>query len=142
MGRLSARVREKIIDDRETANQPQDIMQDIVRNETKGTLGIIEDIKKSPVPSGYCEEVIIGGPPIDFHDLETFVVSISPTKFVNLLKLQRQTITDFGNRYSGQKKPVNFKFLFIFVIAIILMVLGVLVMLYMPQLMQIFQMGV
>lgn len=140
MGRLSRRVKEMVEADRIAAQQPQDAMQMIINNESGGKLGLIDDIKKNPIPGDIAEE-IIGGIPINWHELESFVVSISPSKFVTLLKLQKQMIKDYGMRFSGQRRPTNFKFLFILILAISLAGAGIFVMMYLPQILAMFQMG-
>lgn len=99
---------------------------------------IIREIKDKPVPKGVCKEVI-WGTPVDWHDLEEFVVSISPLKFVNLLKLQKEQLRAYGMRFRGDKPSLGSKGLWLILLAIGLLVGGVVVMMYYPQIMAFFQ---
>lgn len=138
MGKLSERLNKR--QPLERQQQPlevQDHLQDILSNEHRTKLGVIEDIKVEPIPVGVGTEEI-GGVPMDWHDLEKFVVSISPTKFVTLLKLQKQMIKDYGLRFTGQRKAISGKIILLILMAVGLAVIGILVMMFMPEIMAMF----
>lgn len=140
MGRLSKRVTEMQQADRQSSPQPTDKLQEILSREHKGKLGVISDIKENPIPVDVATE-IIGGVPMDWHDLENFVASISPTKFVNLLKLQKQMIKDYGIRFKEQRKGVSGRIIILILLAVGLAVAGIGIIMFMPQIMEMFRGG-
>jgi len=135
MGRLSNRIKEEQF--RVPIPPKPTTKDDIIANEHKGKLGIINDIKDNPIPKGIATEEI-GGVPIDWHELENFVVSISPTKFVNLLKLQKQMIKEYGIRFRSSKPGISGKIILLLLLAIGMGVLGLLVILYLPNILEMF----
>jgi len=100
----------------------------------------IENIQKFPVPKGEVKKLIVGEP-IDWHDLEDFVVSISPHSFITFIKLHEQKVREEVSAYlpgGGPRKPMS-KALMWIIVAIILAGLGIFFIMFMPQIMQMFQ---
>jgi len=97
-------------------------------------------IKDKPVPKGVCEDVI-RGISVDFHDLENFVVSVSPTKFVNLLKLNYQRAREYKLRHVDDKK-MNSSTIILILAVLGMGALGVVMLLFMPDIINMFNGGV
>lgn len=129
MGRLEDRLK---ADKQEKIEEKKFIATEIT-DETPGPVGVITDIKDKPVPKGLIKHDICGEP-IDWHDLEDFVVNIEPKKFVTLLKLKDVILREKMMRYA--KKPGSSgKWLWIILIAIILLVGGIVAIMFGPQIM-------
>jgi hypothetical protein len=90
--------------------------------EKQGPLGPIKAIQEEPVPKGV-EKKTIFGETMDFHDLEDFIVSISPYKFVTLMKLKNQMLREQLLKYA-RKKPAFGGGMLKWIILIVLLILG------------------
>jgi len=100
-------------------------------------------IKKDPSPKGYFETVI-GGVPVDLHSLEEYIVSVSPFSIQTIMKYnEAEMIEDIKNYSKGTgRKPFDMKIIFLILLAVGMGILGVIVMLYMPNIMAMFQSGI
>jgi len=108
------------------------IYENIVAQESKMPLGELYDIKRKPVPKGVCEEIIYGVP-INWHDLENFVLKLSPTNFVTMLKLRDQDKADYDRRFKVRKSMMSGKIMMILLIAVGLGIAGIVIMLFLPD---------
>ena len=99
-------------------------------------------IKKNPTPKGYFETVI-GGVPIDLHSLEEYIVSVSPFSIQTIMKYnEAEMIEDIKNYSKGTgRKPMDFKIIFFIILAVGMGLLGLFVMMFMPDIMASFQGG-
>jgi hypothetical protein len=100
-------------------------------------------IKKDPTPKGYFETVI-GGVPVDLHSLEEYIVSVSPFSIQTIMKYnEAEMIEDIKNYSKGTgRKPFDMKTIFLILLVVGMGILGVIVMLYMPNIMAMFQSGI
>ena len=90
------------------------------------------------MPKGEAEEVI-WGTPIDWHDLEDFVASISPLKFVTLLKLQKEQLRAYGMRFKDDKPTMSSKGLWLILLAAGMLIGGIVLIMYMPDITSFFK---
>ena len=96
---------------------------------------VVKEIQRNPVRKGILTEKI-NGIPIDWHDLENFIVSLSPQHFANTLKLQEQKVRRKELSYVDKERkpfPVG-----ILIGLAILVVVGIILMVYGPQIMAMF----
>lgn len=165
MGRLSKRIREKLQADKQPVtydNQPapetqlrqhrnkiknvtddgsiEKTYENIVTQESKMPLGELYDIKRDPVPKSVCEEEIYGVP-MDWHDLENFVIKLSPTNYVTMLKLRDQDKADYDKRFKVRKSMMSGKIIILILVAVGLAIGGVIMLMFMPEILAFFQQG-
>lgn len=99
------------------------------------------DIKRDPTPKGYFP-TIISGVPVDLHALEEYIVKTSPFAIKTLLRYDNarniEDIKNYSTKTSGKKK-MDAKFFILIILAIFLLVGGVVVMLFMPDIIAMFQ---
>ena len=108
----------------------------------EGPLSILEEISDAPSPKGTFP-VMIGGRPIDLHMLEEYVVKISPHSLSTLLRYRNaRTIEEIKGYGKGMNVKFNGKTLVMILIAVGMAVLGLIFMLFMPDIMAMFQSGV
>jgi len=151
MPKLSNSFRRRLAEKREIEEKTQEQVQPpptkeelqeyIRQNEHVGTTGIIHDIQDRRVKKGDAE-IKVGGRPIDWHDLEDFVLAVSPYKFVNILKLKEDATRADVMRWRRDKEPkVNTRILIWIIVAIGVMILGVILLMFMPQIIAMFSGG-
>jgi hypothetical protein len=110
---------------------------ELERAEREGPLGVINEIKEDPIPIGVNREVICGTP-IDWHAIEDFTVSISPYKFVTLMKLNKQILREQLMKYAKKPSQISGKFLIMLLVIGGLAILGIVVIMYLPKIIAMF----
>jgi len=108
--------------------------------DTRDSVGIAKDIEDNPMPPGICE-VMIGGRPVDLHMFEDYMVwRISPYQMRTVLRYRTARIMEEIKNYSSSPKAKFGSNIFILIIiAVAFLVIGVLVLMYMPQITQFFK---
>jgi len=108
--------------------------------DTRDSVRIAKDIEKHPMPPGICE-VMIGGRPIDLHMFEDYMVwRISPYQMRTVLRYRTARIMEEIKNYSSSPKAKFGSNIFILIIiAIAFLVIGVMVLMYMPQITEFFK---
>lgn len=109
----------------------------------EGPLAILEDIKNQPSPKG-TYPVMIGGRPLDLHALEEYVVKISPQSLTTLLRYRNartiEEIKGYGKGFSGVKMKGST--IILLLAAVGMGILGIILMLFLPEIMAMFQGGI
>jgi hypothetical protein len=104
-------------------------------------LKILDEIRKFPSPKGTFP-TIIGGRPIDFNDLESYMLSISPHGIRTILRYHNaRTIEEMKNyaRLGGLTGGgKGGKFWIMIMLFIGMAVLGLVMLLFLPQIMEMF----
>lgn len=104
-------------------------------------LGILKDIEKSPSPKGTFPTVI-GGIPVDLHSLEDYVIKISPFGLKTILRYHHardiEEMKGYGRRGSMN---INSKTILLILAAVGMAVMGLIMIMYMPQIMEMFSGG-
>lgn len=110
--------------------------------EQEGPLSILDDIKNHPSPKGTFP-VMIGGRPVDLHALEDYVVKISPHALSTLLRYRNartiEEIKGYGKFGAGMKLKAGT--LLLLLLAIGGGVLGIIMIMFLPEIMAFFQGG-
>jgi len=105
-------------------------------------LAILDEIKKRPTPKG-AKTVMIGGRPIDLHALEDYVVRVSPYHLRTILRYHNartiEEIKNYSQRFGTTK--IKGSMIILILLAVGMGVLGIIMMLYMPDIMAMFQGG-
>jgi len=105
-------------------------------------LSILDEIKANPSPKGSVP-VIIGGRPIDLHDLEEYVIKISPYSLKTILRYHNaRTIEELKSYSRMPSVKMNSKTLILIMVAVGMAILGFVFVFYMPEIMAMFQGGV
>lgn len=111
------------------------------QTEHHSPLSILEEIKKDSTPKGECE-TIISGVPVDIHALEDYVVRISPYALKTILRYHHARDIEEMKGYSKRSSfKIDGKTIILIAAAIGMAVLGLIVMMFMPQIMEMFQGG-
>lgn len=117
----------------------QDQYEDVPSKDTS-PLAVLDEIKRSPSPKG-AYPTLIGGRPIDLHDLEDYLLKISPYALKTILRYHNartiEEIKGYAKGLGGSK--FNFRFILLILLAVGMAVIGILVLLYMPQIMAFFK---
>lgn len=108
--------------------------------DTRDSVKIATDIENNPMPPGICE-ILIGGRPIDLHMFEDYMVwRISPYQMRTVLRYRTARIMEEIKNYSSSPKAKFGSNIFILIIiAAAFAVVGIMVLLYMPQIMAFFK---
>jgi len=108
--------------------------------EQKSPLSVLEDIRKYPTPKGTFA-TIIGGRPVDLHSMEDYLLKISPYGLKTILRYHNaRTIEEIKNYAKlGGGGKLNTKFWLLIMLFIGLAVIGVIILLFLPQIMEFFQ---
>jgi len=112
------------------------------QEEEYSPLSIIEEIKKDPTPKGECE-IVISGVPVDVHALEDYVVRISPYALKTILRYHHARDVEEMKGYSRRSSfKMNGKTIILILLAVGMAMLGIIMMVFMPQIMEMFQGGI
>lgn len=105
-------------------------------------LSILDEIKNKRIPKGTAP-VLIQGIPVDLHSLEDYIISISPYNIKTLMRYNNARILEEIKGYSkfGTGK-INSKMLILIMLAAGMAVLGIIMIMFMPQIMAMFQGGI
>ena len=122
--------------------QAQQEEQERTRQEdaSRAPLEILDEIRKNPSPKGTLP-VLIGGRPIDLHILEDYIVKISPHALKTILRYHNaRTIEEIKNYSTGpQFKKGNWGFWLLVIGLIGICVVGLVVLMFAPQLTAMFK---
>jgi len=129
------------LEERQQQQQQQYIAEEVQRKEDaqKSPLAILDEIKLNPSPKGTLP-VLIGGRPIDLHILEDYIVKISPHALKTILRYHNaRTIEEIKNYSRGPILKIKSGFWFLIIGLIAICVLGVVVLMFAPQLTAMFK---
>ena len=105
-------------------------------------LAILDEIKKRPTPKG-AKTIMIGGRPIDLHALEDYVVRVSPYHLRTILRYHNartiEEIKNYSHRFGRTKMKGGM--IILILLAVGMGVLGIIMMLYMPDILAMFGAG-
>jgi len=101
---------------------------------------VLEDIRKYPTPKNTFA-TIIGGRPVDLHSMEDYLLKISPYGLKTILRYHNaRTIEEIKNYAKlGGGGKLNTKFWLLIMLFIGLAVIGVIILIFLPQIMDFFQ---
>jgi len=104
--------------------------------EQKSPLSVLEEIRKYPTPKNTFATVI-GGRPVDLHAMEDYLLKISPYGLKTILRYHNaRTIEEIKNYAKlGGGGKLNSKFWILIIFFIGLAVLGVIILLFLPDIM-------
>ena len=109
--------------------------------EDRGPLSILDMIKERPSDKGTFQ-MSIGGRPVDLHVLEDYITKISPFALRTILRYHNaKTIEEMKGYSRGRPMKMNMGTIMLIMLAIGMGVLGLIVMFYMPEIMNMFQGG-
>ena len=122
--------------------QRQQIQEDDEEHrDDRSPLSIVKEIKENPSQKGTFE-AIIGGVPVDLHILEDYLVRTSPFALKTVMRYHNaRNMEEIKNYSRGPNLKVNNKFWILIIMAVAIMMLGIFVIMFMPQIMQTFQGG-
>jgi len=108
--------------------------------DTRDSVKIATNIEDNPMPPGICE-VMIGGRPIDLHMFEDYMVwRISPYQMRTVLRYRTARIMEEIKNYSSSPKAKFGSNIFILIIiAAIFLIVGIAILMFMPQLTEMFK---
>jgi hypothetical protein len=99
----------------------------------KSPLAVLDEIKKNPSPRG-AYPTLIGGRPVDLHILEDYLLKISPYSLKTILRYhQARTIEELRRYGKGTGGKMNTKILIIIIIIAAMLMLGIAVIFFMPD---------
>lgn len=103
---------------------------------------VLNDIKRTP-SQPHVFETIIQGIPIDLHSLENYVIKISPYAMTTILRYRTiRTLEESRNLLSGRiGKKLNSSMIILLILAIGMGVLGIMMIFFMPDIMNFFKGG-
>jgi len=117
---------------------PED--EDDEREDTS-PLSIVKEIKENPSQKGTFETVI-GGVPVDLHILEDYLVRTSPFALKTVMRYHNaRNMEEIKNYSRGPNLKMNSKVIIWIILAVGMAMLGIFMMMFMPQIMQMFQGG-
>ena len=108
--------------------------------DTRDSVKIAKEIENNPTPPGVCE-VLIGGRPIDLHMFEDYMVwRISPYQMRTVLRYRTGRIMEEIKNYSSSPKAkMKGNMIILIAIAAVFLIIGLMVLMYMPQLTEMFK---
>ena len=105
-------------------------------------LSIVKEIKENPSQKGTFE-TLIGGIPVDLHILEDYLVRTSPFALKTVMRYHNaRNMEEIKNYSRGPNLKVNSKMWVMVILLIGVVCLGVFMIMFMPQIMAMFQGGV
>jgi len=105
-------------------------------------LSIVKEIKENPSQKGTFE-TLIGGIPVDLHILEDYLVRTSPYALKTVMRYHNaRNMEEIKNYSRGPNLKVNSKMWVMVILLIGVVCLGVFMIMFMPQIMAMFQGGV
>lgn len=106
-------------------------------------MAILDEIKKAPSPKG-TYPILVGGRPIDLHMLEDYVIRTSPYSLKTIMRYHNartiEEIKGYAKGFGG--KGINGRTILLIMLAIGMAVIGIIVIIFMPQIMAFFQGGI
>jgi len=113
--------------------------EDIEVKETPMT--IMKDIKKDPSPKG-TYPTVIGGMPVDLHILEDYVIRSSPYALKTILRYHHARDVEEMKGYGRSKMNINGKTIMLIILAVGMALLGIFVIMFLPNILKMFQGGI
>ena len=112
------------------------------QNDGESPLSILDEIKSRPAPKGSAP-VMIGGRPVDLHDLEEYVIKISPYSLKTILRYHNaRTIEELKSYSRMPSMKMNSKTLILIMVAVGMAILGFVFVFFMPEILAMFQGGI
>jgi hypothetical protein len=106
-------------------------------------LSILDEIKKRPSPKG-AKVIMIGGRPLDLHTIEDYVVRVSPYHLRTILRYHNartiEEIKNYSQRFGG--KGMKGSTLILILLAVGMGILGVILMVFLPDILKMFSGGI
>lgn len=107
-----------------------------------GPLSILDEIKKKPTPKGVFTQRI-GGRPVDLHVLEDYITKISPFALKTLLRYHNaKTMEEIKSYSQGKSMNINAGTIILILAAVGMAVLGIVMLVFMPDIMNMFKGGI
>ena len=108
----------------------------------RSPLSIIKEIKENPSQKGTFK-TMIGGVPVDLHVLEDYIVRTSPFALKTVMRYHNaRNMEEIKNYSRGPNLKMNSKTIIWIILAIGMAMLGIFMMMFMPQIMEMFQGGI
>ena len=109
--------------------------------EDKTPLALLKEIKKLPSPKGTFP-IMIGGRPIDLHMIEDYVVRTSPFAMKTIMRYEHaKNIEEIKNYAKGSGIKIKSGLLILIVITVMLLVGGIIMIFFLPDIMAKFASG-
>jgi len=107
-----------------------------------GPLSILDEIKRKPTPKGVFTQRI-GGRPVDLHVLEDYITKISPFALKTLLRYHNaKTMEEIKSYSQGSKLNINGGTIILILAAVGMAILGLVMVFFMPDIMNMFKSGI
>lgn len=120
--------------------QPQYNDEDDIDKESP--LSILDEIKQKPTPKGTFTQRI-GGRPVDLHVLEDYITKISPFALKTLLRYHNaKTMEEIKSYSQGTKLNINGGTIILILAAVGMAILGLVMVFFMPDIMNMFKSGI
>lgn len=104
-------------------------------------LSILDKIKNKPSSKGTFP-ISIGGRPVDLHVLEDYITKISPFALKTILRYHNaKTIEEMKGYSKGHSLKISGSTIMLILLAVGMGILGIIVMIFMPEIMSMFQGG-
>ena len=122
--------------------QPMSYQPEVPDNKGDNPLSILDEIKAKPSPKGTFP-MLIGGRPLDLHVLEDYITKISPFALKTILRYHNARTIEELKGYSGRGSlKLKSGTIILILVAIGLAIGGIIMLLYMPQIMSYFKGGI
>jgi len=110
--------------------------------DTRIPVNLAKEIEKKPVPAGH-DSIIIGGRPVDLHMFEDYLVwKTSPYQLKTLLRYHNaRTIEEIKNYGRGPTFKMKSGLFIILIFIIFMAIIGIALIFYLPDIMNMFQSG-
>ena len=123
-------------------SQPMSYQPEVPDNKGDNPLSILDEIKAKPSPKGTFP-MLIGGRPLDLHVLEDYITKISPFALKTILRYHNARTIEELKGYSGRGSlKLKSGTIILILVAIGLAIGGIIMLLYMPQIMSYFKGGI
>jgi len=119
--------------------QPEYIEEDVDIKEAP--MSIIKDIKNDPSPKG-TYPTVIGGIPADLHVLEDYVIRSSPYALKTILRYHHARDVEEMKGYGRSRMNIDSKTIILILLAVGMAVLGIFVIMFLPNILRMFQGGI
>ena len=107
----------------------------------RSPLAIVNEIKEEPSEKGTLK-TFIGGTPVDLHILEDYLVKTSPFALKTVMRYHNaRNMEEIKNYSRGPNVKVNSKFWIMIIVLIGVVCLGLFMIMFLPKILQSFQMG-
>lgn len=129
-------------DIQEESEEPQLFQENELQPVETEDKPLYEQLKEKPMPEGIAVEKI-AGIPVDWSDLERYTLKVSPGDLTSAIRQSQSRIISNINKYrTPGQKAFSGKLIWIIIIAAIMLTLGVILMMYGPELMNAIPRGV